>query len=254
MIKSFTAIAILAASTAGALASDVGMQDLRSRIAVHLERAEAHLGQEASPAELPTSGEADGARPLSEPLMLADQVEPGSERALVAVSEADVWLGNPAGDVTVIEFFDYQCGYCRRVGPTVAALVAADPGVRVVLKEFPILGDASVAAARASLAANRQGKGAAFHHTLLGGRGATTRARIEDAARQAGVDLDRLMADAGNPAMDQHLVANVEAALALGINSTPTFVVGDRIIRGAVPLAELQAAIAEERARRAAAR
>ncbi len=159
--------------------------------------------------------------------------------------------GNPDGDVTLVEFFDYNCPYCRRVAPVVAELRRADPSLRLVYKEFPILGPDSEIAARAALAAKRQGKYEAFHDALMQAKDKVTEAKVFEVAAASGLDLTRLKQDMADPAMQQGIEKTRELALALGINGTPGFVLGDRVIPGAVERATLQGLIADERAKKA---
>lgn len=157
--------------------------------------------------------------------------------------------GNPDGDVTVIEFFDYHCGYCKRVLPTVRALLDGDPGIRIVYKEYPILGPASVLAARAALASLRQdaGKYRVFHETMMASKARLNERRILDIAEEAGLDPDRLKADMKDPEIEGIIQRNLALADSLGINGTPTFIIGDTIIPGAVDLDTLRSLIAEAR-------
>jgi protein-disulfide isomerase len=155
--------------------------------------------------------------------------------------------GNEAGDVTLVEFFDYNCPYCRRVAPTVARLEKADPGLRVVYKEFPILGPGSDFAARAALASQRQGKYFAFHNALMQADGNVTEETVIEIAREVGLDTERLGADMQDPAIDAAIARNRQLASALGINGTPAFVIGDHIVPGAVDLATLQGLVVRAR-------
>ena len=157
-------------------------------------------------------------------------------------------LGNPEGDVTLVEFFDYNCPYCRRAAEDVHALIEDDPDLRVVLREWPILGEDSVTAARASLAAEMQGGYEAFHLALMGGSGRVDDVAIEKAAEAAQLDLDRLRADMEAPEVDAHIEASMELAEALGITGTPAFVIGDQVVPGAVPGEDLAALVEEARA------
>ena len=166
--------------------------------------------------------------------------------ALVSDPGAPV-MGNPEGDVTLVEFFDYNCPYCRRAAATVEALIEADPDLRVVYREFPILGEDSVAAARASLAANMQGGYAAFHSALMAAPGRVDDAAIDAAAAEAGLDLAKLREDMDAPEVDAHIEGSMRLAEALGIGGTPAFVVGANLVPGAVEEAELAALIAAER-------
>ena len=150
-------------------------------------------------------------------------------------------LGNPRGPVTLVEFTDYACGYCRQSVAVVNALLAAHPDLRIVVRELPILSPASSDAARMALAAAAQGKYAAFHDAMFAGSRPDA-ASIAAAARAAGVDPAATAAGAG-----EELAANLDLARKLGINGTPAWVVGDRLLVGAVGREALEAAIAEAR-------
>ncbi len=154
--------------------------------------------------------------------------------------------GNPEGDVTVVEFFDYRCAYCKRVGPAVQALMKSDENVRVAFKEWPILGLESVYAARASLASRNQGFYPAFHEALMTAS-EITEASVIAIAGEIGIDTDRLVADMQAPEIDSHLQLANQLTQALGINGTPAFVVGSQLIPGAVSLAQLQQAVKQAR-------
>ncbi len=158
--------------------------------------------------------------------------------------------GNPNGDITLVEFFDYQCGYCKRVHPTVRKLLKEDGNIRFVYKEFPILGPASVYAARAAIASRAQDKYLEFHNTLMEIKGSLSKAVVLKTAESVGLDADKLVrdielqeADAGNV-----MKLNYDLAKDLDINGTPAFIVGSTVIRGAADLASLKQAIAIGRA------
>jgi len=155
--------------------------------------------------------------------------------------------GNPAGDVTLVEFFDYNCPYCRRVAPTVVELEEADPGLRVVYKEFPILGPGSEFAARAALAARQQGKYVPFHNSLMRATDQVTEQTVMMIAREVGLDTERLGQDMRDPAIEEAITRNLQLANALGITGTPSFVIGDRMVPGAADFRTLQGLIAEAR-------
>jgi len=161
--------------------------------------------------------------------------------------------GNARGDVTLVEFFDYNCPYCRRMVPVMAEAEAADPQLRIVYKEFPILGAGSTYAAKAALAAHRQGRYLVFHQALMRARGSVDKDAVLAAAAEVGLDLERLEADMADPAIQAAVDRNLELARELRINGTPGFVVGEEVLRGAVDLATLQAAITEARERPAGA-
>jgi protein-disulfide isomerase len=155
-------------------------------------------------------------------------------------------LGNPDGSVTLVEFSDYACGYCRQSAADVARLVQANPDLKVVIREYPILRPESADAARMALAAAQQGKYAAFHKAMfdLGTPSAET---IEAAAVEAGVDLAKARAAIERGTFDPFLQANHQLAAAIGISGTPGWVVGDRVIDGAVGHEALASAIEEAR-------
>lgn len=155
--------------------------------------------------------------------------------------------GNPAGDVTMVEFFDYNCPYCRRVGPAVRETIAGDPKLRVVYKEFPILGPNSVFAAKAALAAHRQGRYVAFHEALMQVRGVADEATVLRVAAELGLDMTRLKADMADPAIESTLDRNLQLARALRITGTPGFVIGEQILRGATDAATLRNLVGQAR-------
>ena len=159
-------------------------------------------------------------------------------------SKRQVVLGNPKGDVTMVEFFDYNCGYCKRALADMLELMKADPKLRVVLKEFPVLGEASVEAARISVAARMQDstgkKYLDFHQKLLGNRGSISRAQALSAAKDAGFDMSRLEKDAASDEPKATLEESFKLADALGLSGTPSYVIGSEVVIGAVGLANLQ--------------
>lgn len=156
--------------------------------------------------------------------------------------------GNPEGDVTLVEFFDYNCPYCRRVAPVVAEAEAADPQLRIVYKEFPILGPGSVFAARAALAAHQQGLYFAFHEALMQSGERAEEDSVLAVAKEVGLDVERLQADMADPEIQAAIDRNLALAEALRITGTPGFVVGKRILRGATDLETLQSLIRDARA------
>src|ERR671919_1805858 len=156
--------------------------------------------------------------------------------------------GNPSGDVTLVEFFDYNCPYCRRVAPTVVELEQADPALRLVYKEFPILGPGSQFAARAALASGRQGKYVPFHNALMQASEQVTEETVMMIAGTVGLDIERLERDMQDPAIQEAIARNLQLANALGITGTPSFIIGQEVVPGAVGMGALQGLI--ERARR----
>jgi len=167
-----------------------------------------------------------------------------ANRDAIVTPFAGAWAGNPKGDVTLVEYFDYNCGYCRASLPMIAKLIAADPKLRVVFRELPILSAESRVAARASLAAAQQGKFAAFHEALYAG-GPVSEASIAAASARTGVATPQ--AGFASTA-DAEIAKNMETAAKLGMTGTPSWVVGDRVLSGALPLEELQKAVAAARA------
>ena len=157
--------------------------------------------------------------------------------------------GNPRGDVTIVEFFDVRCPYCKRLHEDMEQLIRRDRNVRVVMKDIPILGPQSVLAARALLAAQRQGKYAELHDALMRMRGEPTEAAIRAEAQRAGLDVPRLLREMDDPAIARRIEANLALSRALRIEGTPALVIGETLIPGAVPLAQLEALVAQERQR-----
>ena len=167
--------------------------------------------------------------------------------AAILHDPADPVLGNPEGDVTVVEFFDYRCPYCKRVFPSVMDTLHADGHIRLVLKEFPILGPASQAATRAALASIKQGKYEAFHMALLSAKSELTNDTILDIAKSVGLDVNRLTDDMTAPEIEAAIKKNHELAAGLKIDGTPTFVIGGQLVPGAMDKAALERLIREAR-------
>jgi protein-disulfide isomerase len=158
-------------------------------------------------------------------------------------------LGNPQGDVLVVEFFDYRCQYCRSVAKLVRDEVASDGNVRLVMKEFPILGPQSLHAARAALAAAKQDKYEAFHTALMSEPGDMSEGHVQRVAAGVGLDVERLRQDMRDPEVEAILRRNYELAEALGIKGTPAFVVGRTLVPGAISADDFRQLIAEARAK-----
>src|SRR5947208_1294384 len=148
--------------------------------------------------------------------------------------------GNPNGDVSLVEFFDYRCPYCKQVEPSLDALLSEDRQLRLVYKEFPVLGPESVSAARAALAARKQDKYDAMHHALMTLKGQIDEAALFRAASSVGLDVERLKRDMAAPDIDRMLKANGSLAAALDIRGTPGFVIGNEIVPGAISLDALK--------------
>lgn len=155
--------------------------------------------------------------------------------------------GNMKGDVTIVEFMDYRCGYCKGVKPTLDEVVRADGKIRLVIKEFPILGPASKIASMAAIAANKQGKYLALHNALMGYPENLTEEKIFALARQVGIDVAKLKDDMKSPEVQALIDKTHKLASDLGINGTPGFIIGDQIIPGAVNADELKQRIADAR-------
>jgi protein-disulfide isomerase len=155
--------------------------------------------------------------------------------------------GNPQGDVTLVEFFDYRCPYCKQVAPAIESLLGEDKKLRVVYKEFPVLGPESVTAARAALAARKQGKYEALHRALITMKGQINDAAIFSTAQSVGLDVEKLKPDMQATEIDSMLQANQRLAAALDIHGTPGFVIGDEVVPGAVGIDALRQMIAAAR-------
>lgn len=156
--------------------------------------------------------------------------------------------GNAEGNVTMVEFFDYNCPYCRQMAPIMEQAVVGDPQLRIVYKEFPILGPDSMFAAKAALAAQLQGKYLEFHKALYGARTRVTEAVVLKIAADTGLDIPRMRTDMQRPDIQLVIDRNAELAQALRITGTPGFVVGDQIYPGATDLATLKKLIELARA------
>lgn len=197
---------------------------------------------------------------LVEALQLYEQRQQAAEAerqkaALIAEAEALTQdpatpvIGNPEGDVTLVEFFDYRCPYCKRMTDTLAQLVEEDPNLRLAMKEYPILSQESLNAARAALAAQRQGKYESFHFALMEGGGDFTDEEIMAVAEGVGLDIAQLKADMQDPEIEAALRRNHSLAESVGVSGTPAFIVGDTLVPGATSLEQLRAMIAEARAK-----
>ncbi len=159
-------------------------------------------------------------------------------------SPHQVNLGNPQGDVTMVEFFDYNCAFCKRAMSDMLDLLKNDPKLKIVLKEFPVLGEGSVQAAQVAVAARMQDKTGKkyldFHTKLLGGKGPADKARALAAAKEAGFDMARLDKDLQSDEVKQTLEDNLKLAESLGLNGTPSYVFPAEVVVGAVGLPALK--------------
>lgn len=158
-------------------------------------------------------------------------------------------LGNPEGDVVMVEFFDYRCPYCKTVAGMLRDEVASDGNVRLVMKEFPILGPQSMQAARAALAAAKQDKYEVFHFALMTQPGDMSDVHIETVAGLVGLDIPRLRRDMKSNEVEEALARNIALAETIGIRGTPAFIIGKTLVPGAIDAETLRQIIAEERAR-----
>jgi protein-disulfide isomerase len=195
-----------------------------------------------------------------DPSILRDAVaalqaeETGKQREMLAAAKnslidpADPIGGNPQGDVTIVEFFDTRCPYCRKLEPAMAELLAHDHGVRVVFKDLPILGPASVLGSKALLAAQRQGGYEKLRDAIMTAPPQTTEPMIQEASQHLGLDWPRLQHDMGDPAIQRRIDANLKLARSIGIEGTPALIIGGELIPGAVGGDELRSAIAKARA------
>ena len=166
-------------------------------------------------------------------------------------SPNQVTLGNPKGDVTFVEFFDYNCGYCKHAMGDMLNLLKTDPKLKVVLKEFPVLGPGSVEAAQVAVAARMQDptgkKYLDFHQKLLGGRGQADKARALAVAKEVGFDMPQIEKDMKSPEVRATLEENFKLAEAMGMNGTPSYVIGKQVVVGAVGLEGLKEKISTAR-------
>jgi protein-disulfide isomerase len=183
--------------------------------------------------------QSDGETVLTEALVLRDPDIPVA--------------GNVDGDITIVEYFDYQCPYCRKTEPELRQVVQDDGKVRLVLKDWPILGEVSVIAARMALASKFQGKFLQAHEALIGANSKLTEPRIRELLAGAGIDVDRLNRDlvTNAKAIDAILARNNDQATAFGFKGTPSFIIGKFRVPGVLTMAQFDMAIAD--ARKAAA-
>lgn len=178
----------------------------------------------------------------------ADQVE--TDRSRVEENAAELfddgysWVGgNPDGDVTLVEFMDYRCGFCRRAHPEVEALIAGDGNIRLIVKEYPILGPESVAAARFAIATKNVAGDDAYkqvHDALIGVRGTMNDETFARIAEDFGLDADAILAEMGSPTIDAVIQENYRLAERLDISGTPSFVFETEMVRGYLPLESMQ--------------
>jgi protein-disulfide isomerase len=159
----------------------------------------------------------------------------------------DAIIGNPDGDVAVVEFMDYNCGWCKKSMAEVSALVKADPKLKVILKEFPIFGPNSEHAARAALAAKKQGKYWELHQALFTHEGQITKEVVDEIAKGQGLDMVKLKADMTSPEVIDTIAANYDLAKDLALNGTPAFIIDGNVVPGYIPQADIEAYVREVR-------
>ena len=156
-------------------------------------------------------------------------------------------IGNPDGDVVIVEFFDYRCPYCKQVADDLRRVVEEDGNIRLVMKEFPILSEESEMAAKAALAAHKQGRYEDFHFTLMTDPGGLSEASVFAIAEDLDLDLDQLRADMESPEINRQLDQIYALAQQIGVRGTPAFVIGDELIPGAISIEAMRAKVAEAR-------
>ncbi|MCC3860901.1 DsbA family protein [Pseudemcibacter aquimaris] len=155
--------------------------------------------------------------------------------------------GNPDGDITIVEFYDYNCGYCKQVPEDLARLLEEDGNIRVIFKELPILAESSEYASIAAMAAQKQGKFMDFHNALMQNRRQLTEELILEIARDSGIDEEQLLQDMADPEIEANIMKNKYLVQNLGISGTPGFIIGTQVIPGYIPFDRLKDIVAEER-------
>ncbi len=180
----------------------------------------------------------------------ANKQSEGKAKELVAKLKTDkdvASAGNPEGDVLVVEFFDYNCGYCKKAYEEIASLLKDDKNVRIVLYDMPILGPDSLEVSKWALASKKQGKYFEYHKELMTFQGAKDTATLKKLAEKAGLDADKLEKDKTDPAIEEEIKTHLKTAQELGIQGTPGFLINEKIFRGYIPYDAMQAAIKEAR-------
>ena len=199
---------------------------------------------------------------MNNPKLIMDSVDDYQKKAMQARSSeglkknkdvlvkdtASPEAGNPKGDVTVVEFFDYNCHFCKGAFPAVQTLLDKDKNVRVVFKEFPILGPTSETAAKWAIAADKQKKYFEFHKSMMNNKEPINDDLLAKVAKSVGMDVDKAKTDVASPEVTQQIAKNRSLAAELDINGTPAFVIGDVISRGAIPEEEIEQKISQLRA------
>ncbi|MEL6519808.1 MAG: DsbA family protein [Pseudomonadota bacterium] len=197
-------------------------------------------------------------REVIEALEVAEQAQQAeADETMVTANEADLfndgfsWVGgNPEGDVTIVEFIDYRCGFCRRAHPEVSELIESDGNIRLIVKEFPILGEQSLVASRFAIATlQTEGNDAykAAHDHLIGVDTELNDATLREIAEEIGIDADKVIAAMEAPEVDGLIAQNRALAQRMQINGTPTFVMAGQLVRGYLPLDGMRQLVAEAR-------
>ncbi len=156
-------------------------------------------------------------------------------------------LGNPKGDVTIVEFFDYRCPYCKAMNDGLFQILKSDGKIKLVLKDLPVLGPDSVFAARAALAAHHQKRYEAFHRDMMAFKGQLDEKVVMKLAAESGLNVDTLKKDMDDPAINKAINDNMQLAHALGVNGTPAFIIGNQLIPGAMPIPALKQLVDQTR-------
>jgi protein-disulfide isomerase len=178
----------------------------------------------------------------------AEQHQVISERSTELFEDpASPVLGNPKGSVTIVEFFDFRCPYCKGMAKDLSDLVQADGNIRLIYKDFPILGPPSQFASKAALAAQRQGKYMDLHQALMAYKGQLGDDTVLDLAKRAGLDMDKLKKDMDLPEIDAQIRKNYDLATALKISGTPGFIIGNSVVDGAMPIDKMKELVAAQR-------
>lgn len=159
----------------------------------------------------------------------------------------DYVTGNPDGDVTIVEFFDYQCGYCKRSFEPLMDFVKADGNIRLILKEFPILGPVSLTASQAAIAAKKQGRYIEMHAALYEHKGGLDEDGVYEIAKDVGLDLAKLKKDMADPAIQDHVSRTYRLAEQLGVDGTPAFIAGGTMYPGVVDKERLEKIVKDAR-------
>ena len=183
------------------------------------------------------------------------QTQQEDQKAIQALKDNSAYLqsgslptaGNKSGDLTIVEFFDYNCGYCKQAYTAVQQGIDNDKGLRFVFVEMPILSESSHLASKYALASNKQGKYWAFHQALMKFSGPKNEETLLNLAKVAGLDVDKLKADAQSPEIEDQIKKNIELSQKLAISGTPAFIVGDEIVRGYIPFDAMKTIIDQQR-------